>query len=218
MSRQYLESISTMDLISLANEYGIDIPDNLDRRFIIEELLDTALEMEQDGKTNKEELVENSALSISQELPVSYNETKISAILRNPGWAYVYWDLRETVRDEMRKDIDFEHLSLHVVLYDNPSDEKASDFFDIELEKDDRDQFILIPGAKRAFTVHLVYNSMEAKPKVLASTKRVELPAECSTLSQMQPGKKLEFPEIIELSGMEKLLKEQYNQHRQLFS
>ena len=40
VSRTYLESLSTADLISLADEYGIDIPENLNRRFIIGELLE----------------------------------------------------------------------------------------------------------------------------------------------------------------------------------
>ena len=40
LSRTYLESLSTADLFSLAEEYGIDIPENLNRRFIIGELLD----------------------------------------------------------------------------------------------------------------------------------------------------------------------------------
>jgi len=35
LSRAYLESLSTSDLVSLAEEYGIDVPEGLNRRFII---------------------------------------------------------------------------------------------------------------------------------------------------------------------------------------
>jgi hypothetical protein len=34
----YLETLSSADLIALADDYGIDIPDNLNRRFIIGKL------------------------------------------------------------------------------------------------------------------------------------------------------------------------------------
>ena len=45
LSRTYLETLSTADLISLADDYGIDIPDDLNRRFIIGELLEFADEL-----------------------------------------------------------------------------------------------------------------------------------------------------------------------------
>lgn len=215
LSRQHLESISTMDLISLANEYGIDIPANLDRRFIIEELLDISLELD---TTTPEELVENTSLDISQELPATYNETKINVILRNPAWIYVYWDIREADLHTIKNDFDFENLSLHIAFYDEIADEKASDFFDIQLEQDDREQSILLPSAKKALMAHLVYNSTEAKPKILASSPRIEIPQESETLVNIQPGKKIEMTELVELSGMTKLLHKHYNQHRQLFS
>ena len=51
ISRTYLESLSTADLISLADEYGIDIPEELNRRFIIGELL----EVIEDSNTEKKD-------------------------------------------------------------------------------------------------------------------------------------------------------------------
>ena len=42
LTRSYLETLSSSDLVSLADDYGIDIPDNLSRRFIIGELLEIA--------------------------------------------------------------------------------------------------------------------------------------------------------------------------------
>ena len=57
LSRQYLESISTADLISLAFDYGIDIPENLSRRFVIGELLEAAQELE--SETDEEQMAES---------------------------------------------------------------------------------------------------------------------------------------------------------------
>ena len=40
INRAYLETLSFSDLSKLADEYGVDVPEDLDRRFLICELLD----------------------------------------------------------------------------------------------------------------------------------------------------------------------------------
>ena len=47
LSRSYLETLSTADLIVLADDFDIDIPDNLNRCFIIGELLEVSEEVNQ---------------------------------------------------------------------------------------------------------------------------------------------------------------------------
>ena len=42
LTRQYLETLSSADLMALAEDYDIDIPAELNRRFIIGELLEVA--------------------------------------------------------------------------------------------------------------------------------------------------------------------------------
>src|SRR5574344_1425139 len=74
LSRQYLESISTADLISLADDYGIDIPDNLNRRFIIGELLEVADEMENEKKADSNVQIKKD-INVPDKLPPSYKET-----------------------------------------------------------------------------------------------------------------------------------------------
>ena len=44
LSRGHLETLTSSQLIALADEYGIDIPDDLNRQFIIAELLEFAKE------------------------------------------------------------------------------------------------------------------------------------------------------------------------------
>ena len=94
LSRQYLESMSTVDLITLADDYGIDIPDNLNRRFIIGELLETAEELKNKQSDNNDVQTTDEDSPVPDFLPESYNTTEICAILRNPVWAYVYWDVK----------------------------------------------------------------------------------------------------------------------------
>ena len=44
LSRAQLDSMSTTELISLCDEYGISVPDDLNRLFIIGELLEASME------------------------------------------------------------------------------------------------------------------------------------------------------------------------------
>ena len=44
VSRQQLEAMTTAELIDLADKYGIEIPDDLNRTFIVGEILEASEE------------------------------------------------------------------------------------------------------------------------------------------------------------------------------
>ena len=48
ISRAYLETLSFSDLSALADRFGIDVPMDLDRRFLIAELLEINEELNQE--------------------------------------------------------------------------------------------------------------------------------------------------------------------------
>lgn len=214
MSRQLLESMATSDLIVLADEFGLDIPDSLNRRFIIGELLEA--DQEQRIARSDDDVKITSGIDIPQELPQSYNETKITAILRNPAWAFVFWDIREA--DAKRLQENGASLFLHVMPFISAEDEKPSDSFDIQIGFDDREQYVLMPAGKRSVVIQLAHTSEEQVPVVLASTASIEIPRECDLVLNMQPGKKIQTSEIHRLSGLEVLLRKHFVNHRQSFS
>src|SRR5574344_1400142 len=205
LSRQYLESISTADLISLADDYGIDIPDNLNRRFIIGELLEVADEMENEKKADSNVQIKKDDVSVPDTLPLSYNETQISAVLRNPAWAFVFWDIKEADLHTLHADSSVVSLFLHITFYDSEEMKKSIDSFDIQISMNDREQYVLIPGGKKYFTIDLAYSSHNNAPSVLASTKCIEIPTGCAALSSLRPGVDVKMSQLMRLSGMEKL-------------
>lgn len=81
---QSLERLSTDELVSLAEKNGLDIPAGLDRVFIIEELL----YLDRSGMGNTEETGEQTAL------PKQRNISTIEVLVRDPLWAFVFWDIR----------------------------------------------------------------------------------------------------------------------------
>ena len=123
VSRAHLESLTTADLIKMADNNGIDIPPDLDRIFIIEELLEipSADEIPEDtmGMSGtpeyptdpgadgsaasdifSEEDSVNSGLVESVPLPKQYNFTFIEVMVRDPLWAFVFWEIKAQDKEQ----------------------------------------------------------------------------------------------------------------------
>ena len=94
ISREYLESLSFSDLSNLADKFGIDVPENLDRRFLIAEIL----EIVEEFNDEREDMQVSSEVSETEEfvLPKNYNESQVSCVLRNPAWLFVFWNISES--------------------------------------------------------------------------------------------------------------------------
>ena len=152
ISRAHLESMTTSDLIKMADNLGIDIPPDLDRIFIIEELLEIAApeEVAEDitivpeapdtsapvspapvvppgttaethpGSDRKSASVlpegemADSGLVESVPLPRHYNITFIEVMIRDPLWAFVFWEIKAQDKDHFEKAQDFEGYHLKV--------------------------------------------------------------------------------------------------------
>ena len=218
LSRSFLETLSSSDLISLADDYGIDIPDDLNRRFIIGELLEAAEEMKQDTKKSemviKHELAETNQETV---LPGSYNETNIYMILRNPVWAFVWWDIKKSDLSKMHSE-GISSLMLHVSLF-NEDQTLRPEVFDVQISSTDREQYILLPAGYKFVRIDLLSSGRTNKTlQTLACSRCVEIPQGCKELQNLHPGCKITLSPILKLSGMENLLRKHYAYHRQSFS
>jgi hypothetical protein len=223
LSRQQLESMTTADLIHVADEYGIDIPEGLDRRFIIGEILEAFEDLEEDEIPSEDEISaeENHEKGKKQEqpetLPETYNNTCIDAVLRNPAWIFVFWDVRESDVQLVEGNPNFDSSFLRVSFYEDKSAENSSYFFDVKIPLSTSEQYIMIPGGKKFVKIDL---SVMLKDKVcinLASTHVMEIPSGSERIKNMQPGEHVEFPPLVELSGMKKIMHDHFLNHRQSF-
>ena len=120
ISRAYLETLSFSDLSVLADRFGIDVPQDLDRRFLIAELLEINEELNQE---QDEMIVSPKTDSEEKEfkLPKNYNETQVSCLLANPAWLFVFWNLGESDL-HMLKGLGAYSLKLRVCSLENPKD------------------------------------------------------------------------------------------------
>ena len=198
----------------LADEYGIDIPEDLSRRFIIAELLDIAREMREDeraGLTITDEAREET------ELPLSYNETIVCAVHSNPVWLYVFWDIGASdaahIADKQQAT-----LVLRVLVLERGGSRAAHESFDVPVSAAGKDQYILLPASAddgKTIRVELILETQTEKPRFLAVSAPVPLSRPCpdfreSFLCEQSP--------LLELSGFKELMHTHFLKHRQSFS
>jgi len=219
LSLSYLETLSSADLIALADDYGIDLPDNLNRRFIIGELLDVSSEFEQASEsepifeiTSQEEEPEDNG-----ELPESFNETCISVILRNPVWAFVYWDISEAALKKIEESGRFKNLVLRISYFEKEEDLNPIKYYDLQVPLDLRQQYVLLEAGKNFFRVDLVAVFIDNSSDSLTLTPKIHLPKIPAIFSKAIPGSEEKFPKILEISGIKNLLKTHYEKYRQSF-
>lgn len=213
VSRAYLETLSTSDLISLADDYSIDIPHDLNRRFIIAELLEAA---EDANDSHDDDLIETEKkIRIPRDLPNTYNESQISMVLRNPAWCFVYWDIRASDLALLYPTTGFAGLLLKVEFFKDDKQEKPSEMFDIPLAAETREQYVLLPANEHFVRIQLIAEFGNREPLIIATSQILAIPKGCPEISSVAIARAVN--PILSLSGLPELISTQYAEHRQSF-
>ena len=139
VSRIWLESLSTGELIKLADRFGIDIPFDLERIFIIEELLEYSQtitrEVENDLKVDP-------SCPETAALPKQYNISYIDVIIRDPLWIFVFWEIKGQDRELHENADDFKYYCLRVIPLSEDETELREDSFTLPIEKEDNARYL----------------------------------------------------------------------------
>jgi len=156
----YLESLSTGELIDLAAGKGLDIPSGLERVFIIEELLyldndfdDTAVETEE-AEIHDSHHHEFKEFMV---LPQQYHVTFIDVLIRDPLWAFVFWEIKAHDRNFYERAADFKGYCLRVIPLkeDNLQPDEAASFM-VTVDSGDSARYLGFPPEDgRYFKVEL---------------------------------------------------------------
>ncbi|QQO11266.1 DUF4912 domain-containing protein [Breznakiella homolactica] len=217
-TRSHLESLSTNELINLADSMGIDIPPDLDRIFIIEEILELNLDFEFEEEADENRLVEAS-LSVPVPLPKQYNITFIEVMLRDPAWAFVFWEVKNSDKDMWEHASDFNgyFLSVYPVAHDGTplsvpkkkasgDDEKNSpppddeNTFTISVAASDNAWYLNIPPAEGWYRIDLCVMKGQEE-EVLASSRPFRVPNVSDPYAAEY--KKGPLSSILRLSGLD---------------
>jgi hypothetical protein len=172
MDRVCLERLSTGELFRLADHYGIDAPPGLERAFLIEELLDSAgAEDEEQGEESPP--LEDAGFSPPGSLPKQYNITYIEALIRDPLWAFVFWELRGQDRELYENAPDFGGYRLRVSPAEGGGWEGPP--FSVPVGNDDGAWYLGFPPAGGNYTVSLCVLRGEEE-LVLAASRPFRVP------------------------------------------
>ncbi|MCL1931185.1 MAG: DUF4912 domain-containing protein [Treponema sp.] len=198
----YLESLSSGELIDLAVKKGLDIPPGLERVFIIEELFYLDHEPEgaaaqgasahgagTQGTSAHGAGAKNAHYDINQvddkpdtfkeyaTLPKQYHLSFIEVLIRDPLWAFAFWEIKTHDRAHYESMAGFGGYYLRIMpLKEEPpaTDEAAS--FIVSIDIDDYARYLgFPPDGGRRFKVELCIQCHEHYT-VLAQSRPFTLP------------------------------------------
>jgi len=214
LSKTYLETLSSADLALLAEDFGADVPEDINRRFMIAELL------ELDAETRRAEAEDalsaaapSRAAAAEARLPASYNETWVRAVHSSPVWLFVFWDISESDRWEIEDSGESAFGSL--ILRAAPASAPGSAVFDVPVKLTDTERHILLPPGETYIRIELLWEAPAVQPRLLAVSGSVPLIRPCPDFRAAMLGGP---PPLLELSGIRDVMREHFVRHGAMFS
>jgi len=188
MTKERLQELSLDALLEIARKEEISFTADLSR----EALIDLILEEQAEEKTDREK-ANNAAMRVKEkkfeliqdeeesslleyELPDSYDETKIILLLRDPLWAFAYWDLKESDSATIE---DLSDATLLLRVYQVDERDKGANVktepFEIPVKLSDRRWYINLPKAGLQYRLQLIVRC-EMEEKVLCESNTIDSP------------------------------------------
>lgn len=216
MTRSRLESLTVEALDKIAEQHGIDLPNRADKETLVTLIFETLEEirMERDSDNNNPIRIEEKKFGTGYEddpttavaeddLPAGYNETRIVLMLRDPAWAFCYWDLSEAHQKKYRRNPEFHGMLIRVYELTDPIEDRSAivDSFDIPVQLSDNRWYINLPEQETHYRLELIARYGDSEES-LAGSNIVSVPkgffADDSTASFQEDA-------IVALSGIEHL-------------
>jgi len=156
VSRTWMESLSTDELIKLADTHGIDMPPELERIFIIEELLEC---LNADMEESADDLEVNPSYPETALLPKQYNISFIDVIIRDPLWVFVFWEIKGHDREIYENAPEFNGYCLRLIPLDESGKESKSkeNYFTVSISAEDNARYLgLAEHAKQSSNGYVI--------------------------------------------------------------
>ena len=188
MDKERLQVLPFEALQDLARRSGLKRTDELEKDFLIDQILEVIEEdrFDRERSNNIEMLVKEKKFELNpndsleypgineRSLPKTYNETRIVLMLRDPSWAYTYWDLEPKSAKLAASEDDSDRFILRVweTNIDNAIAEKLH--YDIPLKGSERSWYVNLPRTGRSYFVELIY-TIDRLTRIAANRSVVSL-------------------------------------------
>jgi len=164
---QFLERLSTDELVVLAEQNGLDIPFGLERAFIIEELL--CIDRNGIGKNGED--------SSPPVVPRQHSLSMIEVLVRDPLWAFVFWEIRDYDQRLYETTEDFEGYCLRVLpLKEDTQQPDMAASFTVDVGTQDNSWYLGFPPDSGCFFKVELCVHREEKYIALASSRPFKMP------------------------------------------
>lgn len=211
IKRSQLQSLTTSDLIDLANTLELFVPPNFSRIQLIKEILSMDSELEDLPYSILKTLpLEDEA----ENLPSSYGMTEIRILLRDPMWLFAFWDINVNMLEKLMYEDPDLSIFLRVMSFETEEDDSYYAFEDINVKKEERSTYIHTSINEEVTQVALMFKTKQ-KTEVLAKSNFIYMPRKniknnlCIDNSAMD--------EIMELSGLKYLQQWHFQHYKGLF-
>jgi hypothetical protein len=218
MIRERLEALSLESLRRIAVQYDIDFTEDTTQEALVELVFDAIEEnrLEKEASDTNPVKVEEKKYVLLEgaelegvhdfadepELPDHYNETRIVLLVRDPAWAFAYWEIGQTTVDELgEEDLEVLDLILRVSGSEDPSLDGAEQF-DIPVQPTDHNWYINLPKPETYYRIDLIARLDEGET-VLASSNTILVPP--GTLSDTRDNGVSAADHVLAYSGLDKL-------------
>jgi hypothetical protein len=132
-----------------------------------------------------------------------YNETSMRVLIRDPAWAFAFWEISEADLSALEGQDDSPSYFLRVSeMGEGESADLKHDFFDIPVSEDDNQWYINLPRSKTKYRIELCARAAN-RVRVLSRSRDVAAPRQYldGSLSSLDPRR----AELLRLSGIESL-------------
>lgn len=196
MTIKKLMGLSREELLQMAKKQGLRISPEFSREVILKFLIDALNEdiQERDYSNSPDVKIEELKYHLSQnnisldsifenfqdeeiEIPQFYNENRIYFILRDPYWAFAFWNLKSDEIREYRKMSNYKGLILRVNELGpaGPSIGEEQDHFDIPIQFRERKWYINLPACGRNYVADILLKQSE-KEILLCRSNYIQSP------------------------------------------
>jgi hypothetical protein len=188
VNSEKLDALSEEALWELAEKIGINLPAESARALLIEELLEALKEDSEDRQADKEAAVHidekkfsgseldayDASLDAAPFIEHRYNETMIRLLVRDPAWAFAYWDINDFDAAALVSEGCDRKFFLRLEEEKGKSG-RDSNYFDIPIGDGDLQWYINLPREETAYRVELC-TRCNGRIRNIARSNRVYTP------------------------------------------
>lgn len=215
MTKARLQGLPMHALLELSHKENLDVDPDMTR----EELIESLFEAFEEDRRERESLnnliikIEESKFALSQDdftdltpetngtnIPEKYDSTYVKVLLRDPTWAFAYWEVRTADQEALGSEWGFVGYALRVYELDLPTD-PLKNYFQIPVQQATGSRYFNLPENGKYYQVEL-HALFEKESRFLGRSSSFYAPVDHPPYSYLAGEAGVRQRKLLELSGL----------------